>query len=349
MPYLDCSSLFCEGTTLVKHDYFSLCVISLVQRFSSWLKLLKFIALCLRCQRRLITRRGKSTQGGFDKSSQIASLDSLTCSEINDAETEVIMFDHSRAFAEDRRAIEIGHCVKKSSVLAKLDPILVNGLLRVGGRLSRAPLHDDGKHQTIIAKDSPLARLLIQHFHQKSGQSDREYVLSLLRERFWLTRANFTVPSVFASCFGRRRRQGAVGEQKMADLPRPRVTPNQLPFTCVGIDYFGPFFVRQKRSMVKRYGAIFTCLAVRAVHLAISYTLDTASFILTLRRFIAGRGQVKEIHSDNGTSFTGAEKELRVMIEGWNQAKIHEELLQKGIQWYFNPPAARIMAALGKE
>ena len=28
------------------------------------------------------------------------------------------------------------------------------------------------------------------------------------------------------------------------------------------------------------------------------------------------------------------------MIEGWNQAKIHEELLQKGIQWYFNPPTA---------
>jgi len=28
------------------------------------------------------------------------------------------------------------------------------------------------------------------------------------------------------------------------------------------------------------------------------------------------------------------------MIEGWNQAKIHEELLQKGIRWYFNPPMA---------
>ena len=35
------------------------------------------------------------------------------------------MFDQSRAFAEERRAIEKGNCVKKSSVLAKLDPILV--------------------------------------------------------------------------------------------------------------------------------------------------------------------------------------------------------------------------------
>ena len=143
-----------------------------------------------------------------------------------------------------------------------------------------------------------------------------------------------------ASCFDCRRRQGAVGEQKMADLPRPRLTPDQPPFTCVRINYFCPFFVRQKRGMVKRYGAIFTCLAVRAVHLEISYTLDTDSFILALRRFIARRGQVKEIRSDNGSNFTGAERELRVMIEGWNQSTIHEELLQKGIQWYFNPPAA---------
>ena len=69
--------------------------------------------------------------------------------------------------------------------------------------------------------------------------------------------------------------------------------------------------------------------------------MDTDSFILALRRFICRRGQVKEIRSDNGTNFTGAEKELRVMISSWNQAKIHDTLLQKGIKWVFiNPSAA---------
>ena len=68
--------------------------------------------------------------------------------------------------------------------------------------------------------------------------------------------------------------------------------------------------------------------------------MDTDSFILALRRFIARSGQVKEIRSDNGTNFMGAEKEFRVMISGWNQAKIHDTLLQKGIKWVFNPPAA---------
>ena len=49
---------------------------------------------------------------------------------------------------------------------------------------------------------------------------------------------------------------------------------------------------------------------------------------------------MKEIRSDNGTNFIGEERELRVMIESWNQAKIHDTLLQKGIKWVFNPPAA---------
>jgi hypothetical protein len=79
----------------------------------------------------------------------------------------------------------------------------------------------------------------------------------------------------------------------MADLPHDRVNPSAPPFTCVGVDYFGPFLVREKRSMVKRYGVIFTCLTVRAIHLEIAATFDTDSFIMALRRFISRRGEVK--------------------------------------------------------
>ena len=165
-------------------------------------------------------------------------------------------------------------------------------------------------------------------------------MLALLRKRFWLIRVNTRARSVLSSCFQCKRRHGATGQQKMANLPHPRVTTDQPPFTCAGIDYFGPFVVRQKRSLVKRYGAIFSCWVLRAVHLEISHTLDTDSFILALRRFIARRGQVKEIRSDNGTNFMGAEKALRIMSSGWNQAKIHDTLPQKGIKWVFNPPAA---------
>ena len=264
----------------------------------------------------------------------------MFCQDLDSAERELIMFDQRNAFPEEIETITKGGCVKKSSCLAKLSPVLIGGVLRVSGWLSRAPLSDESRHQIIISKDSPLGVLLIRFFHEKSGHSGREYVLALLRERFWLIRANTTARSVLSSCFQCKRRHGATGQQKMANLPHSRVTTDQPPFTCAGIDYFGPFVVRQKRSLVKRYGAIFACWVLRAVHLEISHTFDTDSFILALRRFIARSGQVKEIRSDNGTNFIGAEKALRIMISGWNQAKVHDTLPQKGIKWVFNPPAA---------
>ena len=47
--------------------------------------------------------------------------------------------------------------------------------------------------------------------------------------------------------------------QKMADLPQNQVTPT-LPFTYVGVYYFGPFIMKEGRKEHKRYGVLFTCL-----------------------------------------------------------------------------------------
>lgn len=89
----------------------------------------------------------------------------------------------------------------------------------------------------------------------------------------------------------------------MADLPKERVLPGASPFTHVGVDYFGPLYVRQGRSNVKHYGCLFTCLVMRAVHIEITNSLDTDGFINALRRFINLRGKPETIYSDNGTKF----------------------------------------------
>ena len=75
-------------------------------------------------------------------------------------------------------------------------------------------------------------------------------------------------------------------QQKLADLPQDRVEP-AAPFTYSAVDYFGPFFVKEGRKEVKRYGVIFTCMASRAIHIETANSLETDAFINALRRFQA--------------------------------------------------------------
>ena len=49
----------------------------------------------------------------------------------------------------------------------------------------------------------------------------------------------------------------------MSDLPEERVSPT-APFHYTGMDVFGPFYIKEGRKTLKRFGLIFTCLASRA-------------------------------------------------------------------------------------
>ena len=101
-----------------------------------------------------------------------------------------------------------------------------------------------------------------------------------------------------------------MGEQKMSDIPKERIS-NDPPFTHCGVDTFGPFTIKERRSELKRYGALFTCMASRAVLIEVTHSLDADSlFIQVLRRFIERHGSIRTLWYDNGTNFVGAEKEL---------------------------------------
>ena len=231
--------------------------------------------------------------------------------------------------------------VKRSSLINKLSPEIIDGLLCVGGRLRHAPLENTAKHQVILPKQHHVvATLIARHYHQLSGHSGLEYVLSLTRQKFWIVKGRLLVRRVVNDCFDCRRRQSPVAEQKMADLQKSQVTPSKPPFTFTGVDCFGPFNVRRGRSLVKRYGVILTCLTTCAIHIEVASSLDTDSFLNALRRFVARRGNTEEIRSDKGGNFVSGEKELRSCIKEWNQDKMHQVLLLKNIKWIFNPPTA---------
>lgn len=97
---------------------------------------------------------------------------------------------------------------------------------------------------------------------------------------------------------------------QMADLRDARLRLNQPPFWSTGVDCFGPYTVKIGRRQEKRWGIIFKCLTTRCVHLDLLCHMDTDSFLLALRRFVARRGKPFELLCDQGTNFRGGDKEL---------------------------------------
>ena len=227
----------------------------------------------------------------------------------------------------------------QTSTLCKLDPILDQDILRVGGRLNKMALPSELKNPVILPKNSHTSRLILQQIHLQVGHSGRGHMLAKLRERFWLPCANAMARKIIKRCIFCRRYQAKVEHQKMADLPQDRITPDEPSFTHVGIDYFGPIEVKRGRSHVKRYGVIFTCLVCRAVHLEVASYLNTDSCINALRRFICRRGPVTSIRSDCGTNFIGANRELQEALKEIDHSRIHYALLKEGVKWSFNPPS----------
>ena len=76
--------------------------------------------------------------------------------------------------------------------------------------------------------------------------------------------------------------------KKMTNLPFKKTTEAPS-FAYCGIDMFGPFYIKEKRSEFKRCGVVFVCLAIRVVHIEMTHQTDTDSLIQALWRTIARR------------------------------------------------------------
>ena len=65
-----------------------------------------------------------------------------------------------------------------------------------------------------------------------------------------------------------------------------------------------------------------TYLSNRVMHLEVVQNIETESFIQTLRRFIAHRGNIKLIRCDNDTNFVVNKSELQRSLSDMDEDKI---------------------------
>ena len=298
----------------------------MMKHYSSFYKLKKAISWLIRIKSHL-QKKSTGLKGAVSVLEQKA------------AEKMVIKFVQHQAYNTEVEALSQGKDMLRSSSIKSLSPGLQDELLVVGGRLKNSSLGGQAKNPIILPHDHRLSLLIVQEYHG-AAHLGVEWLLSLIRRKFWITRCRSIIKQVRRSCIVCKKMFDKVMVQRMADLPPGRCKPSTAPFTHVGVDLFGHFYVKQGRAEVKRYGCVYTCFTTRAIHIELLSSLETDTFINGFIRFIARRGQPETILSDNGTNLVGAHTELSRSLRQLDRNKVIQAARRRNIHWEFNPPYA---------
>ena len=233
-----------------------------------------------------------------------------------------------------------GFLPRTSNLLAFHPYLEENGLMRVDCCISERDLPQENNNPVILPSKHPLTEKIVMAFHQRTGQFGVQFTLPLLRQHYAVIRARETVKKVIRKCLTCQKEVARPAQQLMGKLPTERLDFGTYPFTHTAVDYFGPLEVMNHRGRpVKRYGVLFTCLITRAVFLELAVSLSSRDFLEVFERFVGIYGVPVSMHSDNGTNFVGAEKELLGELDRLHP-NISTKLAERNLTWKFQPSSA---------
>ena len=136
--------------------------------------------------------------------------------------------------------------------------------------------------------------------------------MAAIREEYWVPTLRQLMKSVRSACWGCKRfRVLPLTAPPPGPLPTDR-THDRAAFEVIGTDFTGPIYYKlSQKPEGKAYLVIFSCSLLRAVHLELVPNLETSMFLLCLKCFIARRGRLAVIYSDNGSTFVKAAKWMK--------------------------------------
>lgn len=303
-----------------------------LSKFSSLLKLQRVVCYVLRfinnCR--------------VDKKTRMLSK-ALNVNEYKQAMLAIVRSVQSTSFADEIAWVKKNVTVKSN--LRKLCPFVDSDqILRAGGRLENANIPFSQKHPIILPKDCNFTRLIVRHEHCALMHGGLKLTLSNLSLKYYIISATTIVKSVINKCVTCFRFRAQNSQQLMASLPQDRVVQDRV-FNKIGIDYCGPFNIKQsslRRSVVsKGYVCLFVCFVTKCVHLELVSDLTSECFMAALKRFCSRRGLPHTIYCDNASTFRGANRQLNELYtlckSQAHQNAVIEYCSLKGIDFNFIP------------
>jgi len=285
-----------------------------VSRFSNYNRLIRTMAYVLRFISSVKTKERHQSD--------------LTVEELERAEHRLCLMSQSECFNEDIMLLKSTSPIPHTSRVFHLQPFIDSaGTMRANCRLDESDLPHNEKYPIIISAESRIVRLLICNIHQNNCHVGELAVRTLIRNNFWLLKARQAIKTtIFNDCMTCKRNRISNYGAPPAPLPNSRVQISfNRAFHLVGVDYVGPFIVKQSVQLEKCYVLVICCCLTRALHFEVTRSMDKISTQRALEIFMYRRGICQHIYSDNAKCFQA--------IATYFQDKYH-------IRWTFNTPKA---------
>lgn len=146
--------------------------------------------------------------------------------------------------------------------LQKLLPFVGDlGLLRVGGRLKFANLPYDSRHPVILPKTAHITRVLVEYYHKMYLHAGTRTLKALLFQSFWIISSHNVIRACISRCLVCHKFTASTIQPQMGNLPTFRLTPGR-PFSNVGIDFAGPFTIKESTRRNARTYKSYFCIFI---------------------------------------------------------------------------------------
>ena len=219
--------------------------------------------------------------------------------EVASAWMRIIKHAQQEVFKEEIQAVKTGKELPSGSNLQALKPVLdEDGILRCDGRLRFAEcLPWETRYPIIFLRNHWITTLIIKDSHKKSFYTGTNEVLAELSVQYWIVSAREAMKEWEKKCMQCRRTKATPAKQIMSPLPELWTWNSLQAFSQTSVDFGGPFITRQGRGKthLKQYLCLFTCLATRAVHLELAFSLDTDSFLNAFFRMASRHGLREDV------------------------------------------------------
>ncbi|XP_011858366.1 PREDICTED: uncharacterized protein LOC105555927 [Vollenhovia emeryi] len=264
----------------------------------------------------------------------------LNAEELKESLYTLVKLAQRECFPDEVRKRET--CVSSNKLIFLHPFVDKDGLLRVGGRLGNSEFSNDKKHPIVLSAKHRFTKLLLIDEHVRLLHAAPQALLASIREKFWIIGGRNLTKKVVHDCIKCFKNKPQLTRALMGELPKARV-PMTSPFHATGVDYGGPFFIKDRKGRGSKtnkcYVGLFVCFATKAIRLELISDMTSESFIAALRRFVSRRGKPAYIYSDNGTNFIGANRELNELAQFLmkEQNNLSESINDVGINWRFIP------------